>query len=53
MKYSVTLVKKEVFDVEAANEEEAIEKACEMCDNDQWAFFEPVDEFLVEPLEEN
>lgn len=52
MKYYVTLVKKECFSVEANNEDEAIEKACCMCDADQWAFMEPVDEFVVERIDD-
>lgn len=52
MKYCVTLIKKECFEVEANNEDEAIEKACDMCNTDYWAFMEPVDEFIVERIED-
>ena len=52
MKYCVTLIKKEFFEVEANSEDEAIEKACDMCDTDQWSFMEPVDEFIVERIDD-
>lgn len=52
MKYCVTLIKKEFFEVEANSEDKAIEKACNMCDADQWAFMEPVDEFIVERIDD-
>ena len=52
MKYCVTLIKKEFFEVEANNEDEAIEMACDLCDDDQWSFMEPVDEFVVERIDD-
>lgn len=52
MKYCVTLIKKEFFEVEANNEDEAIEMACDMCNTDYWAFMEPVDEFIVERIDD-
>lgn len=52
MKYCVTLIKKEFFEVEANDKDEAVEKAFDMCERDMWAFMEPVDEFIVERIED-
>lgn len=49
-KYIVTLIKKEIFEVEAENEDQAIENACELCNEDVMSFFDPVDEFEVEEI---
>ena len=50
-KYTVTLIKKEVYEVEATSEDAAIEIACTRVDLDQWSFFDPVDEFVVERID--
>lgn len=50
MKYYVTLIKKETYEVEAENEEAAIELACGLADDDCMAFSEPVEEFIVEEI---
>ena len=50
MKYYVTLIKKETYEVEAENEEAAFELACGLADDDYMAFSEPVDEFIIEEI---
>ena len=51
MKYYVTLIKKETYEVEAENEEAAIELACGLADNDCMSFSELVEEFIVKEIE--
>ena len=51
MKYQVILKKYEVYEVEADSTWEAEEKAFELCDRDNYAWGDPVDEVIVERLE--
>ena len=50
MKYQVTLTKYEIYEVDAFSVEEAEDKAFYMCDHDEFAWLDPVDEVEVKPL---
>ena len=50
MKYYVTFIKKETYEVEAENEEAAVELAYGLVEDDCMAFSEPVDELTVEEM---
>ena len=53
-KYTVTFIKKEVYEIEADNSYEAKELAEEMLLNDEWAFLDNiVDKIEVEEVEED
>lgn len=50
-KYIVTLVKKEAYEVTAHSQVEAFDKACELCDQDMFAWTDPVEEWVAEEVE--
>ena len=52
MKYMVNLIKIESYEVEANNQSEAFDKACELCDADSYAWSDPVIDYNVELMEE-
>lgn len=53
MKYKVTLIKKEIFVIDdAKNEEDAVYKALDLVDKDIFAFYNPIDEFITERIED-
>lgn len=53
MKYRVTLIKREVYEIDdAKNEEDAVYKALDLVDKDMFAFYDPVDEFITERIED-
>lgn len=45
--YEVTIIRKEVYRVEAEDTEAAIEFAAELCEEDAYAFSEPQNEYIV------
>ncbi len=53
-KYEVTLKKIEIYTVEANNEDEATDLACQMCDEnpDAWSWLEPANEIIVKEIDE-
>lgn len=51
MKYRVVFKKYEVVEVEASNVYEAEELACEILDDDSYAWLDPADEITVEKME--
>ena len=53
MKYQVIFKKYEVVEVEASNVYEAEDLACEILDNDAYAWMDPPDEIIVEKMEDN
>ena len=52
MKYRVVLTKYESFEVEADNPSEALEIACDLCDNDKYSWCDPINDFSVREIEE-
>ena len=48
--YRVCFIKYETYYVEAEDEDDAIEMACELCDDDVYAWTNPVDEFEVSEI---
>lgn len=53
MKYQVIFKKYEVVEVEASNIDEAEDLACEILDDDSYAWMNPPDEIIVQKLEDN
>lgn len=51
MKYQVIFKKEEVVEVEALNVDEAEDLACEILDDDIYAWEGPADEIIVERME--
>ena len=49
-KYEVTLVKYETYEVYGEDENDAFENACLLCDDDAYAWTNPVDEFEVKEI---
>ena len=50
-KYVVTLVKTEAYEVTANSKDEALDKAFDLCDQDMFAWTDPVEEWLVAEVE--
>ena len=50
MKYRVVLTKYEVFEIEALNPAEALEEAYDRCDQDPYAWSDPVADFSVKEI---
>lgn len=48
--YAVTLIKRQVYYVNAKNMDEATDIALEKCDNDFTAWLDPVDEIITERI---
>lgn len=53
MKYQVIFKKYEVVEVEASNMYEAEELACEILDDDSYAWMDPPDEIIVQKIEDD
>lgn len=52
-KYRVCLIKYETYYVDAENEDMAIDVACLLDENNNWAWLDPIDEFEVEEVKLN
>lgn len=52
MKYEVTLVKREYYEVEASDPDSALEIAFGLEEEDQFAWMDPVDQYQVRRMED-
>lgn len=50
-RYSVTLIKYETYYVNASDENEAVEVACNLCDDDTDAWMGPADDYEVSAIQ--
>lgn len=49
-KYCVTLIKYETYYVDASDEDEAIEVACDLCDDDADAWMGPAGDYEISEI---